>query len=377
MRFHRPKGSFSPTSFSLTVHNRSLKLTKEGGFFIILILGIGFAAINTGINLLYLILAMCLSFIIVSGVLSELTLRDISITRILPFEIFAGETFPVQVEVKNKKKRFPTYSIWVEEYIESSPDSNPPLKSHNVAPGLSKEEKGFNLPRFYFYHIKARGSEKKTQPWVFMDRGLFKTKGVKISTSYPFGFFIKTALIDQMEERVVYPKIKNLSGFSEQLASGGEVTTIKKGRGDDIFGFRRFTYGDSVKMVHWKTSAKANDLMIKEYFEDENKKIIILFDNHIRPEKYKINSNKAWYEFNEGVTQAASLTNHFILQGYQVKMVTHCKNIPFGSGSGHLATILYHLALLGPSEEKTDLNNIVHEQKSGIIHLSFAGKYRT
>ena len=51
---------------------RKLKFTREGKFFVGITLGVGFAAINTGNNLLYLLLGMLLSLIVLSGVMSEL-----------------------------------------------------------------------------------------------------------------------------------------------------------------------------------------------------------------------------------------------------------------------------------------------------------------
>lgn len=376
MRFQRSKGNFSPLSFSFTVYNRTLRLTKEGVFFIILTLGIGFAAINTGINLLYLILAMCLSFIIVSGVLSELTLRNIYMTRTIPVEIFAGQSFPVQVEIKNKKKWFPTYSIWLEEDISTAHNKNITLNpSVGSEKALSKGDTGLSVPKIYFYHIKAGDSVEKTVLWVLPQRGLFKTNGIKVSTRYPFGFFVKTALINKPEERVVYPAIRSLNNISDQLDSMGEITSNNKGEGSDIFGFRGFTHGDSSRMIHWKTSAKVNELMIKEHFEEESRKIAIIFDNLIDGEKSKSNSKETYEKFDEGVIQAASLANYFIRNEYQVKMVTHCQNIPCGSGYGHLSIILYHLALLEPADRKTDLLFQNQEKSEGVIRLSYAGEY--
>jgi hypothetical protein len=60
---------------------RRLKLTREGKYFIFITFGVGVAAINTGNNLLYLLLGMLLSLIIVSGVLSELSLRHLTVAR--------------------------------------------------------------------------------------------------------------------------------------------------------------------------------------------------------------------------------------------------------------------------------------------------------
>src|SRR5262245_81585 len=64
--------------------SRRLKFTREGKFFVGITLGVGFAAINTGNNLLYLLLGMLLALIIVSGLMSELSLRDLTVIRRLP-----------------------------------------------------------------------------------------------------------------------------------------------------------------------------------------------------------------------------------------------------------------------------------------------------
>jgi hypothetical protein len=55
---------------------RKLKFTREGKYYLGITLGVGFAAINTGNNLLYLLLGMLLSLIVVSGVMSDLSLKQ-------------------------------------------------------------------------------------------------------------------------------------------------------------------------------------------------------------------------------------------------------------------------------------------------------------
>src|SRR3990172_1988785 len=57
---------------------RSVKVTSVGIRYLLLCLAVGLAAVNTGNNLLYLLFAMMLSLILVSGILSERTLRSLS-----------------------------------------------------------------------------------------------------------------------------------------------------------------------------------------------------------------------------------------------------------------------------------------------------------
>src|SRR3954453_11132750 len=60
---------------------RRLGFTREGRIIVVLSVGVGFAAINTGNNLLYLLLGWLLSFIIASGILSETTLKSLRVAR--------------------------------------------------------------------------------------------------------------------------------------------------------------------------------------------------------------------------------------------------------------------------------------------------------
>ncbi|MEQ9319041.1 MAG: hypothetical protein RIF41_07760, partial [Polyangiaceae bacterium] len=77
---------------------RKLKFTREGKYFLGITLGVGFAAINTGNNLLYLLLGMMLSLIIVSGVMSELSLRTLTVKRRLPARAQVGRSHLVEIE---------------------------------------------------------------------------------------------------------------------------------------------------------------------------------------------------------------------------------------------------------------------------------------
>src|SRR5579862_28790 len=84
---------------------RRLKVTREGKFFIGITLGVGFAAINTGNNLLYLLLGMLLALIVVSGLMSELSLRDLTVVRRLPLRAQVGRPHLVEIEVFNQASR--------------------------------------------------------------------------------------------------------------------------------------------------------------------------------------------------------------------------------------------------------------------------------
>src|SRR2546429_7599778 len=70
-------------------HYRSISLTSEGTGFGLLSFAVGIAAINTGNNLLYLLLPMMLSLIVMSGILSEQCLKQLRVRRRVPGHVFA------------------------------------------------------------------------------------------------------------------------------------------------------------------------------------------------------------------------------------------------------------------------------------------------
>jgi len=94
---------------------RKLRPTRAGWWFFVLIFGVGFAALNTGNNLLYLVLSLMLAFLVLSGVLSESALRGISVRRRLPRELFAEAFCSVGLEITNRQQRVPSFAIVVED----------------------------------------------------------------------------------------------------------------------------------------------------------------------------------------------------------------------------------------------------------------------
>src|SRR5689334_1765490 len=100
---------------------RRLKFTREGRYFCALTVGIGLAAINTGNNLLYLLLGWLLSMIIASGAMSEVTMRGLIVRRRPAPRIFANQPFLMEISVENLKDSMSSFSIEIEDLIDDTP----------------------------------------------------------------------------------------------------------------------------------------------------------------------------------------------------------------------------------------------------------------
>ena len=94
---------------------RKFRLTREGKWFIGATLLLGFAAVNGGINLLFLMFGMLLCLLIANGILSESAMRRLHVERHLPGAIHAGSAFLMGISVRNDKRRVPTFCLEVED----------------------------------------------------------------------------------------------------------------------------------------------------------------------------------------------------------------------------------------------------------------------
>ena len=96
---------------------RRLSFTREGSIAVVMAVAVGVAAMNTGNNLLYLLLGWVLSFIVASGMLSEMTLRGLAVTRVFPAVVVAGEPFLLELTITNQKPKRASYSIEIEDLV--------------------------------------------------------------------------------------------------------------------------------------------------------------------------------------------------------------------------------------------------------------------
>src|ERR1700704_3747249 len=89
------------------------EVTRAGLVYIGITVVIGIAAINTGNNLLYIVVAALLSAILISGIASALVLRHLELDVHLPEHVFAGRPLLSRLLLRNVSGWMPSFSIRV------------------------------------------------------------------------------------------------------------------------------------------------------------------------------------------------------------------------------------------------------------------------
>ena len=296
---------------------RSLRLTSEGVRFLLFTVGIGVAAVNTGNNLFYLLLAMMLSLIVVSGLLSEQCVRRLNFHRHVPDLIMANEPTMVTLSLTNRSRWLPSFSI----------------RLLDVAHGQ-------DLDRGLFVdHVPAQRSTLLSYPILAATRGRLRLEGIRAETLFPFGLFLKRALYEVPAEIPVSPPIRPLSlRFVDELVSEGQGLSLpRRGHGTQLYNLRVYRPGDDSRAIHWMTTARTSNLIVRETEAEDQRRITIVLST-VAPD-----DDEALFE--RSVTLVASLLWQLSQKSYPLRLIVDAEDSGLGSGSDHLLMMLRLLAL--------------------------------
>jgi uncharacterized protein (DUF58 family) len=288
---------------------RTLRPTRDGWWCLGAAVGLGFAAVNTGNNLLYLLASLLLALIVVSGILSEQSIRGLHLRPALPEELYAARPVRLGARVLNRKRWLPSYSVALEA-------------GHR---------------RLYIARLGAGEERLVTWEATFAARGRQRLPGMRLLTLFPFGLFVKAGRIGLDDEVIVFPVVRPLdSAWRRRLATSGARALHRRGRGHDLYSLREYRTGDDYRLIHWRSSAKAGALIVRELAAETapNTRIVLVGDG---------TRNAARLE--AAMSEAASLAVHLLGAGAAVELAGPGVHVPRGHGRAHQRRLLTALAL--------------------------------
>ena len=308
---------------------------------------------NTGNNLLYLLESMVLALIVVSGVLSEQSVRGVRLTPRLPDEIYAGTPCLVGAVVRNTKRRRPSYSITLERssrrgglgvrHAEGAPVCP---EGAPVCPGGAPVCRGAPMSNGRLAYLARLGpGEDRLVTWeeTLPRRGRHRLSGVRVVTRFPFGLFVKATRSTGAEEVLVYPRrVPPSSALLRQAGGLGSAPARRRGRGHDLHDLRAYHAGDDPRLIHWRVSARTGALTVRELEAEtaQDAYLVLRGDGHGNAER-----------LDAALADAAAVAAALLKRGARVGMVGPGIEIPLGQGAAHARRILTALALYEPGTQ--------------------------
>lgn len=256
----------------------------------------------------WIILVTVLILVIQSNVYKRWGLKQIYYTRSFSkSSVFEGEEIEMIDEISNKKL---LPMLWLQ--LESKIHSN--LKFQKK----EEEETEIHNEQFHRTLFSLMPYQKITrkQKVECTKRGHYQIKSVGMSSGDGFGFGIRSQHVKASAEVIVYPKVVSMKEMDLPSNSWFGDLIVKRWIIDDPFviaGTRDYTYGDPMKTVNWKATARTNRLQVskKDYTADHHLMIYLNFDQ----------SDDHWLPVQDeeliekGISYAASIAQYSISEG--------------------------------------------------------------
>lgn len=225
------------------------KLTMTGWILIVVALGIGTAAYNTASNILFLTLSLMLSSLVLSGILSLINFKKLHWELKVPTHLQAGEVGAAEIELKNRKRVFPSMSICF----------------HVGTSELAGEI------RLYMPSALPAGESTRLE-WTFTPqrRGSCRIYFRGVGSKFPFGFLDKSFGEAREHSVLVWPA-RTAYHFSPQPGGRRYLSGLSRrasGLGSDLLNIRGYVPGDPPRLIHWKATARVNKLMVRQLAQE-------------------------------------------------------------------------------------------------------------
>jgi len=286
-------------------------------------------AFYTQVELIFFISGVLASLLSVSFVIFKITqTTKINCSRTLPSAIYEGQTLKVRLSAENQSSFHSFYISLIDNFTAELPHNQ---QKKLLFPYLSKHAVIENI---YEGHCAKRGVY-----WI---------GPMMVTTSDPLGFFTKSKIVHASSKLTVYPKVFNiaeLGSFNKGVVAPryGSHTTRKSGDYEEFFGIREYQQEDGLRKIHWPSSAKHNQLMVRHFEQTGAHSVTIMLDL-----KYGNNlgtGRETTLEY--AVKIAASLTKYFLDQGFLVQLLAYGEKpiiTSFGKDPSHFSYILELLA---------------------------------
>jgi len=322
------------TSLRWLAYQIDYKLTREGILYLAAVFILVLAAVNTGNNLLFMMLACALAGILISGVLSRAVLTGLEMKFDVPEHIFAEQPVLAEMELRNDKEAWPSISVRV-------------VGENRKTPG----QQVLTQPVFFPYVPRLSAMRQKVE-LVFPRRGVYRQDAFGIRTRFPFGFFEKTRRVNSDLEIIVYPRVVPADQFYEVLPLlSGEMASHFRGRGHELHSLRNYEPTDSARVVDWKVTAKAGRLMVREFAREDERRVMLVFDPFVgapRADLGQLAEAEHTERFERAVSMAACIAWHF----HEINSVMQFRTNRFATEMSPASAIVYdalrELAMIQP-----------------------------
>ncbi len=248
-------------------------LPREGMVYLGIMLIIAVGALTGGNpdtgNMLLLVFGMMAGPFVFNGWVVVAMLARVNVVRNLPLAAQAGTFFSVEIALQNGKRFLSSRLIEVRDVVEG----------HRL-----REE-----PAVTFVRVGPGEQRSGQYELCITKRGIYHFGPLRISSRFPLGIGERGHSNPGRAELVIHPALgRLLPGWKRrerEMAESARRANARMGIFDDEFhSIRGYRSGDNPRAIHWRSSARQGQLMVKEHQQHREAELTVLLDFFATPE---------------------------------------------------------------------------------------------
>jgi len=245
-----------------------VSICREGWYYLFVVLFILGGAIMREVNLLVILAGMMIGPVIFNWRFVRSSLQGLKITRKFPSHISAGDKLHVDVATTNTRKRLSTWTLVIEDLIELQ---------------IGRRRRPRTSVELLFSKIRPGETVTETYTAELHQRGRYALGPARASSRFPMGLIQATYSSKKKQELIVCPRLGQLSDRWIQIVEadrvGSQKTHHRRGITDgDYYGIREWRAGDSIRWIHWRTTARIGEPAVRQFEQQRNRDVAILVD---------------------------------------------------------------------------------------------------
>ena len=251
-----------PLADPLPVTSRgAFRVSREGFVWLAVAVVLGFCGWYKNINMLLLMSYVMIALVIVNAVLAWRQVALVNAVRLPAAPAFAGEAFAQAADVSNRHVRAVSVQV--------------------------KSESAGRTTWWFVPQLRAGEMRRAVAERVVLKRGRTISPPLEVQSGDPFGLIRYRRAVGTEDDLVILPAVGrvDLTGLRRWLirTGAGDAKTRRPVRRPglhhaDVRGVRPYRPGDGLKEIHWRTTARRNELVVREYDSTEPLDLILVLD---------------------------------------------------------------------------------------------------
>lgn len=319
------------------IRNR-FHIPTEGWAFLLIMFVLFIGSLIGRFNPLMLVFSMMAGAFVMNGWLTFTYLKGVTVERLLPERVMAGEPFSVEITLRNRKSWLSAWLMTVQDHVSGA--------QTELAPEVA------------FIRIPAGDHQRGHYQLILARRGVHEFGPVFVDTRFPLGLVERGLNLSVAAKLRVYPRLGRLHpDWKRKLQNATEQTSSQVASGgifeDEFHRLREYRPGDDLRSIHWRTTARRNELMVREYRDSRDRSLLILIDSGMPAESDTATLN----DFEHALSFAATVCVDAIRNSRESRTTLAVKGATLwvwrgGSGGERIEGLLDALAELKPNPQR-------------------------